>query len=322
MKQFETLTCGKWILAGEHAVLRGSSALVFPLPSARLHFAFFPNQQDQIDLELSGVAGAELDLLFWGVLEKACGLTQVRRSDLHGKVAIRNDIPVGAGLGASAAFCVAIARWFEGQGAITADKTEEFARELENLFHGESSGVDIAVAFHERPLKFTRGKEKEQLDLAWTPLCFLSYSGQRGVTRECVEKVKGLAATDPTRGAALDEQMKQAVSLAEKALQAPQEIGFELLKGAIETANRCFEGWGLVEGRPDRAAKALRSAGAIAVKPTGSGGGGYLLSLWDRAPAAEIECIPCFSLKDTCSDKSKERSKPTPPHLAIRPDVF
>ncbi|MFN7905909.1 MAG: hypothetical protein ACK5P5_12075, partial [Pseudobdellovibrionaceae bacterium] len=29
-------TCGKWILAGEHAVLRGSEAVVFPLKSARL----------------------------------------------------------------------------------------------------------------------------------------------------------------------------------------------------------------------------------------------------------------------------------------------
>ena len=28
----------------------------------------------------------------------------------------------------------------------------------------------------------------------------------------------------------------------------------------------------------------LKNAGAIAVKPTGSGGGGFVVSLWDKQP--------------------------------------
>ena len=37
MRQFNTRTYGKWILAGEHAVLRGCPALAFPLTSRSLH---------------------------------------------------------------------------------------------------------------------------------------------------------------------------------------------------------------------------------------------------------------------------------------------
>jgi mevalonate kinase len=39
----------------------------------------------------------------------------------------------------------------------------------------------------------------------------------------------------------------------------------------------------------------LKKAGAVAVKPTGSGGGGYVLSLWTTQPPEELlsKLIPC-----------------------------
>ncbi|MFI4919641.1 MAG: mevalonate kinase, partial [Legionellales bacterium] len=37
---FETTTFGKWILAGEHAVVRGHEALVFPIKEKQLHLQY------------------------------------------------------------------------------------------------------------------------------------------------------------------------------------------------------------------------------------------------------------------------------------------
>lgn len=294
-KSFETLTMGKWILAGEHAVLRGSAALVFPLATAQLQFRYLPttNSHKDIDLQLSGKAGTELDLLFWGVLEKACALTGIRRSDLQGQFHLHNDIPVGAGLGASAAFCVAVSRWFSSQGAFGADKVEDFARELENLFHGESSGVDIAVANIGRPMKFHRGGDRQFFTPAWQPHCYLSYSGQRGVTRECVGKVKEFSDAQPTPAAAIDAKMKKSVEIAERALLSSESEGLPLLRQAMQMAGECFTAWGLFEGPVLRKAQDLLMRGAQVVKPTGSGGGGYLLSLWS-APQSEPDLISCF----------------------------
>ena len=196
MKSFETRTFGKWILAGEHAVLRGCPALVFPLTSKYLQLNYMASNEN-LKLEMVGEHGEELKLLFWGVLEKACELKSIQRSDLKGHLKLENSIPVGAGMGASAAFCVAMARWFEHLGYVTSEEIYEFSRQLENLFHGESSGVDIAVAMTAKPLLFVRGGVRETLDIPWMPELYISYSGKRGVTVDCVNKVKSLMSQNP-----------------------------------------------------------------------------------------------------------------------------
>lgn len=290
---FETSVPGKWILAGEHSVLRGSPALVFPLNSRRLQLSYFNQSKSNLNLELQGEHGDELELLFWGVLEKACSLIKISRSDLKGVLCLKSSIPVGAGLGASAALCVALARWIHWMRLIPESEIYEFSRNLENLFHGESSGVDIAVALSGQPLRFVREGGRTQLQKNWQPQWFVSYSGKRGVTSQCVAKVKGLLERDQILGEQIDQDMRKAVFLAEQALTSGEKQGFELLKAAIFLANSCFEKWGLtVEPHRDW----LMEQGAVAVKPTGSGDGGYLLSLWDREPPAEAlkRLIPCL----------------------------
>lgn len=295
---FETRVPGKWILAGEHSVLRGCPALVFPLQSRCLELSYSPTPDAPLKLELEGNHGSEMQLLFWGVLEKAAELTKIQRSDLRGRLQLKSSIPVGAGLGASAALCVAMSRWFHAMKLIQEAEMYEFARTLENLFHGESSGVDIAVALSGQGIRFSRSldhqpAERSSLSLNWKPQWYVSYSGKRGVTSECVSKVKALIARDPELGQKMDEQMKAAVSKAQAALSMDENSGLTELKKAIDLANDCFVQWGL---SPEEHTKWLLSEGAVAVKPTGSGDGGYMLSLWKTPPSSEAlkRLIPCL----------------------------
>ena len=296
---FSVRVHGKWILAGEHAVLRGSPAVAFPVYGKYLELKW--TDDALFTSKFSGERGQEFQILFAGVFDRALeilgrpGDTGLRR----GKFEVESTLPVGAGLGASAALSVAVGRWFVSRGAISESALFEFCRELEDLFHGESSGVDVAVAIESRGLHFERfavaGESKNRMrgfDPAWQPCWYISYSGARGVTSECVSAVKALIAANPVEGREIDEQMARAVQLAEKTLcdvVSTQEVRLAELSKAIQSASDCFSKWGLSGGELGRHMNWLREAGAIAVKPTGSGGGGYALSLWRERPSPEIE---------------------------------
>lgn len=297
MSSFRTETFGKWILAGEHAVLRGCPAMAFPLVSRSFRFEHQDSEQD-LKVTFTGERGEDYRLLFYGVLEQALTALKVSRETIGGVVTIDSSLPVGSGLGASAALCVALGRWFSYLKLISEEEIHEFSRGLEDLFHGESSGVDIAVALKAHGIHFVRGKQMKDLVVGWKPNIYLSYSGTKGLTAECVNKVKSLFDSKPHLAHQLDRQMSEAVEMAETALhnQEPSSQQLRDLKTAILLARDCFEKWGLIFGDLEDHMRSLDEAGALAVKPTGSGGGGYVLSLWDpedQTPG-KLGLIPAF----------------------------
>ena len=277
---------GKWILAGEHAVLRGCPALVFPLKHQKMILNYSDNDSD-LSIKLSGPYGESLKLLVWGIIETAVEKLNIKRDMLKGEVLIESHLPLGAGLGASAALCVLMGRWMSYLGYVEPSEIYEFSRSLEDMFHGESSGVDIAVALEGEAIEFYRGGDRTPLEVNWIPQWYLSSSVHIGLTNECVQQVKNLYKKDPSK-IVIDEQMKEAVLEAKKALSmTSKDEGIKMLCAAIKKAERCFSQWGLSKGELGEHITSLYDKGAIAVKPTGSGGGGYVLSLWDSDPNDE-----------------------------------
>lgn len=289
---------GKWILAGEHSVLRGSRALVFPLPAMQMTLIYEESERELL-AHFQGLTGETYQLLFYGLVDRALEILGRPRKDLKGSITLESNLPLGNGLGASAALCVVVGRWLADLGWVDAGKLESFCRELENLFHGESSGVDVAVVLSGRPLCFSRFAPSEFLDVQWRPKFYLSSSGQKGLTHTCVQQVKEFIRHNPVVGQQLDDQMSEAVESMRRLLthssQESNSTRAELIK-AINTARLCFETWGLTEGMVEREMRLLSEAGALAVKPTGSGGGGYILSLWAEEPPEVLRAklISCW----------------------------
>jgi mevalonate kinase len=300
MVDFSAESFGKFIVAGEHSVLRGAPALVFPLKSKSLKISFQSDPQSSFQTKFGGTCGADLQLLFCGVLhrsEELLGFAIRDQKKARGVLTIESDLPIGAGLGASAALCVAVARFLVYLDLLNDQDVAQFARNLENLFHGESSGVDVAVAVSGTPLVFEKVGRRDLFVPRWQPRWYLSYSGQRGLTKECVDKVKAWMMQNPVRGQELDLQMADSVAGAMSELQQnSNEKSLKNLVQAMNAAGQCFVEWGLVSDQLMAHMNQLKQAGALAVKPTGSGGGGYALSLWDQQPPENLlpDLISCF----------------------------
>lgn len=294
MSKFEIQVPGKWILAGEHSVLRGSEALVFPLPSKFLNLSY-EFLEKNLEIIIEGQNKQEIELIIWSVLERALNQLNISRANMKGNLKISANIALGGGMGASATLCVALTEWLSFLGYVPLKEKFNFARSLENLFHGESSGVDVAVTLMKRPLLFSRENGFTEMTVKRKPNLYLSYSGERGVTKDCIDKVKCLLDTSPDIAKEIDLQMAQVVAKFKEILSSDRPDLIDWIQN-LKKANQCFEKWSLLTENVKQHQKLLIDQGALAVKLTGSGGGGYVLSLWDGEPSTKLpfEMIPCF----------------------------
>ncbi|MDR0677584.1 MAG: hypothetical protein LBF57_02840 [Holosporaceae bacterium] len=268
------LSHAKWILSGEHSVIRGGKAIAFPLNiyinSMSLEDSNnFSLVSDQEVLSKDALKLIDIGADFLNIDPKA----------VKGKIKITNDIPIKTGLGSSAALCVNVAKIFQYYGYC--DDIFPLAMRLEDVFHGKSSGLDIAVTLNNKPVIYHNNKVLEFFSPSFWPTMVLTHSGEKSSTAECTEKVQQFFLKDSMQAKKLDDLMSLSSDLCENALKISD---FGRLKDGINLANKVFCQWGLCNQTLKTHIDDLILAGAVAAKPVGSGLGGYVLSLWEDTP--------------------------------------
>jgi mevalonate kinase len=275
---YTTQAPGKWVLAGEHTVLRGGAAIALPHPEFRLRIDF---------RSAAGNFGVEPDLAA-PVIHELLRIAKdwlsprgIKMEMPQGTLSIQSTIPFGAGLGSSAALSVSIARWILSAHSLDRVLERDLARELENCFHGKSSGMDIAVVSIGEPIRFTMAEGAVGLGIQNLPSFVFVDSGLRAATRECIEKVESLRRSDPALGQILDREMMRSTDEILEGLRAfnerPGEI--EFVARGMKRAGEVFAAWELVPEEVQTLLAKLEREGIRSPRLTGSGGGGYIVGL-------------------------------------------
>lgn len=259
----------KVLLLGEYTILSGSKALALPFDKFNGHWSFEDNNSEaRTQSQESLMAFLNHDSAH--VIDRSRLVDDLKRG-----LWFDSSIPQGYGLGSSGALIAAV---FSTYGQVSGDlhKDKRALADLENYFHGASSGLDPLVSLIKKPLLIHDFAEVEvlekKLDLSGF---FLLNTGKPRQTGPLVniyqEKMK-----DPQFKRGCAEQLVQDVNLAIAAL----------VNG--ETKNLFHNIWHISKFQweyfPEMIPTQMRGiwtrgleTGDYVLKLCGAGGGGFLL---------------------------------------------
>lgn len=251
---------GKAILLGEHFVVYGAPALAVPLKARCV----------EVELDF-GSPDWDVPELCKPLLEKMLLLLGLKPTETSLRVS--GDLPLGQGLGGSAALAVALLR---SLGYTDERELQERAHALERLSHGEPSGIDDTVVSWERPVYFIKGQGAQVLAPCDGFRLWVATTGDKGSTKEAVANAARWRRKNPIDFHAMNERATELVDGAR----------IDLVSGAFEElGDKMSENHGLLRqlgvSTPtlDRLVSRAIDAGAWGAKLTGAGLGGAIIAL-------------------------------------------
>lgn len=194
------------------------------------------------------------------------------------------QVPPGAGLGASAAFAVAISRALlahlkkSGDAAAVTDA----ANASESVLHGKASGVDVALAVHGGVGVFRKSTGLRKIQIA--PLRVLV--GPSGAPRSTAAMVDRVAKA--TSGSDTDVRLRELGSLCDTGTAALLAGNLAALGNDMNRAHELLGGLGVSTPLLDGLCEVARAHGAWGAKLTGAGGGGSVIAIAPRDREDEI----------------------------------
>lgn len=286
---------GKLILSGEHAVVHGQPALAMAvnryavatvarglLPKISLHLSDLSHSshltlqdlisiKDRVKRKYQRFVRGEYHIR--DVLKKPFELVQAALGIVAGqqnitlpdgmKIQVTSDIPIGSGMGSSAAsiLCVMKAASLQLNIPVSLDILYQMALEAENLQHGNSSGLDLRVSLNGGCL-YVHGSQMMAREVPSSTLYLVQTGVPRSSTGECVNQVKPLFAS-----AELCDQFAAVTNKMDEALQSHSESGW---REAVRENHQLLVRIGVVPARVQQFITDVESA-AAAAKICGAG---------------------------------------------------
>lgn len=265
----------KALLFGEYTVILGSKALAIPVNQYFGYWNYHPEVNPTHHL---------LSSLYSYLLESPIEFSKYIdlahfKKELDSGLYFESTIPHGYGIGSSGALCAALFDHFKRPEYIEMNQLQlqSLLAQIENYFHGLSSGLDPLVSYLQKPIVIHTPGEQRILDTGEynkSLSIYLADSGFSRKTEPLVEHFRVLL-SDPTFKNALEEEIKPLVNKCIDQWISKEAAVFDSIKLLSRLQFKYFKDfipeniiqlWNETEADVD-----------LAMKLCGAGGGGYFL---------------------------------------------
>jgi mevalonate kinase len=200
---------------------------------------------------------------------------------------VRSEIPVAAGLGSSAAICVAtvaaVGKLLGGE--LSEQEICELAYEGEKIVHGTPSGVDNNISTFGGVLSYEKGVGIEKINFEGNLPLIIGNSRRKRSTRRLVARVKALKDRNPELVNRLIDSMAY---ISRQGLEALREKDYPKIGDLMNINHGLLSSIGVSIARLDILVHAARGSGAYGAKLTGAGGGGCMIAIASPEKLREI----------------------------------
>jgi mevalonate kinase len=265
---------GKVLLLGEHAVVYGHPALAAALRRG-------------VRIEIAGSLDASIAVRSPAgispppeLLAAALEMAERIGAPARFRAEIETELPLGAGLGSSAAVGVALARALSQLAGRPCpdDRATELALGFERHFHGAPSGVDPAISASGGVILFRRG-EPPQIERIRTRGPVFLCVALTGIARGTRSTVLPLSERRAARPDLYDPMLASLGELARGGASALERGNLADLGARFDEAQKVLGVLGVSCPELDDLVRLLLKASALGAKLTGAGGGGAAIGL-------------------------------------------
>lgn len=272
---------GKVILVGEHSVVYGHPAISVPFSAGRVRCTLASSNQNRLTSDA-----------FDGPLERVPSSLDPIRALIEALEKTLNTgpyhhvmetgIPIGAGLGASAAFAAAIVRaHYHAKGRMLDDGTLfSWIQYSERRAHENPSGIDALTVMHANAWFFTKAS-KQPLTAELGAHLVIADTGERTPTRDAVMHV-----ASNKYDAQVEKSIAELGRIGQTAREAFEHSDVERVALLMRASMRHLSFLGLSTPRLDAFIDTATANGALAAKLTGGGMGGCMIAICASSYAA------------------------------------